>query len=77
MAQKRKPVTVEEIELFLDLVARLMAGAGRDAELYLPIWRALKRELYARQEVVSIFAEARARLERTSGRPAIAPSTST
>lgn len=70
MAQKRKPVTVEEIEAFLDLVARLMDKAGRDAELYLPIWRALERELHARQEAAAIFAAARARLKRSSDRMA-------
>lgn len=70
MAQKRKPVTVDELERFLDLVARLMEKAGRDAELLLPIWRALERELNARREAASIFAAARARLTRSSDRTA-------
>jgi hypothetical protein len=70
MAPKRKPVTVDEIESFLDLIARLMDKAGRDAELYLPIWRALERELHSRQEAASIFAAARARLTRSQDRTA-------
>lgn len=70
MAPKRKPVTADEIETFLDLVARLMDKAGREAEHYLPIWRALERELDARKEAASIFAAARARLTRSPGRTA-------
>lgn len=68
MTQKRKPVTVDEIEDALDLIARLMDKAGRDAELYLPIWRALERELNARREAAAIFAAARARLTRSQDR---------
>ena len=70
MAQKRKPVTVDELESFLDLVARLMDGAGQDAKHFLPIWRAVERELRERQEADAIFAAARDRLKRSSDRTA-------
>ena len=62
------PVTVAEIERHLDLVARLMDGAGKDAELYLPIWRRCQRELAARKDVETQLAEARQRLRRSSDR---------
>lgn len=68
MPQKRKPVTVEELEDFLDLVAWLMDKAGKNADRLLPIWRALERELNARREAAAIFAAARARLTRSTDR---------
>lgn len=68
---KRKPVTLDEIESFLDLVARLMEKFPRQAELMLPIWRALERERDKRVETNAILAAAKARLirslDRTSG----------
>jgi hypothetical protein len=73
---KRKPVTLDEIESGLDLVARLMHKAGREAELYLPIWRALARERDKRVEADAILAAARERLTRSSGRTAAQPSLS-
>lgn len=66
--KKRKPVTSEELESFLDLVARLMKKAGKDAELLLPIWRALERELNNRREADTILAAAQARLTRSMDR---------
>lgn len=58
------PVTAERIETYLDLVARLMDRAGRDAELYLPIWRRLNLELGQRREADALLAAARSRLTR-------------
>lgn len=71
--KKRKPVTAEELEGFLDLIARMMNRAGKDAELLLPIWRAIERELNKRREADTILAAAQARLTRSMGRTA-APS---
>ncbi|RWC22881.1 MAG: hypothetical protein EOS27_33135 [Mesorhizobium sp.] len=62
---KRKPVTLDEIESFLDLVARLMEKFPRQAELMTPIWRALERERDKRVETNVILAAARARLTRS------------
>lgn len=59
------PVTVADIERYLDTVARLMDKAGRKADLYLPIWRRLQLELKKRQEADELLAEARARLTRS------------
>lgn len=64
------PITAERIETYLDLVARLMNKAGRDAELYLPIWRRLELELAKRREADALLAAARARLAaRDRGKP--------
>lgn len=67
-SKKRKPVTAEEIERWFDILARLMHKAGKDAELLLPIWRALDRELNARREADTILAAAHARLTRSMDR---------
>lgn len=67
---KRKPVTLDEIESFLDLVAERMVKLGPRAELYLPIWRALERERDKRIETTTILAAARARLTRSQDRTA-------
>ncbi|KQU77747.1 hypothetical protein ASD12_18275 [Mesorhizobium sp. Root102] len=67
---KRKPVTLDEIEAGLDLVARRMEKLGTRAELYLPIWRALEREREKRVEASTILAAARARLTRSQDRTA-------
>jgi len=41
----RKPITLDEMELFFDFVARRMQKLSPDlARLYFPIWRALVRE---------------------------------
>lgn len=64
----RKPlvVTAARIEVYLDKLAQIMEAAGDEAELCLPIWRALERELAKRQEAEAILASARARLRRSS-----------
>lgn len=64
------PVTVEDIERYLDTVARLMDKAGRKADLYLPIWRRLQLELKKRQDADALLAEARARLTRSKDQTA-------
>lgn len=64
------PLTVEEIEDHLDFVAGRMQKAGRDAELFLPIWRRLELELAKRREADALLAAARARLTRSTDRSA-------
>jgi hypothetical protein len=59
------PITAADIERNLDTVARLMGKAGKNADLYLPIWRRLQLELKKRQEADAILAEARSRLTRS------------
>ena len=71
MANPRpKPVTEEELESFLDLTARLMDRAGRNAELYLPCWRAIERKLNEMRDSATILAAARERLTRSNDRTA-------
>ena len=62
------PVTVAEIERHLDLVASLMDQAGRDAHLFLPIWRRLKLELAKQKEIDAIYAEVKERAARRKKR---------
>ncbi|WP_421912767.1 hypothetical protein [Mesorhizobium sp.] len=64
------PLTVEEIEGHLDLLAELMQLAGRKADLYLPLWRRSQLELKKRKETDAILAEARARLTRSKDQTA-------
>lgn len=66
--RKRKPVTLDEIEAGLDLVARRMEKLGPRAELYLPIWRALTRERDMRIEADAILSAARERLRQSRDR---------
>jgi hypothetical protein len=58
------PITAVRIETYLDLVARLMDKAGKDAELCLPVWRRLTLELAKRRETDALLAAARDRLAR-------------
>jgi hypothetical protein len=69
-AQKKIVVTAARIEKWLDMVAELMDRAGSKAELYLPVWRALERELAKRQEAEASIAAARARLTRSRNQTA-------
>lgn len=68
--RKLPPLTVEELERHLDLLARLMEAAGKNAEGYLPIWRRVERELLQRSEAETILAAARSRLTRSTDRTA-------
>jgi len=66
---KRKPTTLQDIEDGLDLVARRMAAVGpKQAELYLPIWRALTREQAQRVEAKSLLAAAAERFKQSKDR---------
>lgn len=67
---RRKPVTAEEIETFLDFVAGLMDRNARRAKLLLPIWQALERERANLQEADACLAAARERLTRSRDRTA-------
>lgn len=51
-------ITAERIETYLDFVAELMAAAGKDAELYLPVWRRLQLERDRRREADALLAAA-------------------
>ena len=62
------PVTVAEIERHLDFVAWLMDQRPAHAELLLPIWRRLQREMASRKDVETQLAEARQRLTRSQDR---------
>jgi hypothetical protein len=62
---KLPPVTIEEIERHLDLVAELMVKAGKKADLLLPIWRRLERERDTRKETEAAIAAARDRVRRS------------
>ena len=68
--RKLPPITSERIEIYLDLLARLMNAAGKDAELYLPVWRRTELELQKQREAEAIMAAARARLTRSMDRTA-------
>lgn len=72
--RKLPPLTSGEIERHLDLVAWLMDKAGSRANLYLPIWRRLERELSKQKEAEAILAAARERLTRSLGQTAAQPS---
>lgn len=66
--QKIKPATVEELEAHLDMVAGFMHKAKGNAHLYLPIWRALQRELNKLQQSDSLLEQARKRYLRSEQR---------
>jgi hypothetical protein len=68
--RKLPPVTVEEIERHLDLVAMLMEKAGKKAHLLLPIWQRLETELQKQKDAEAMIAAARARLTRSRDRTA-------
>ncbi|KQZ81908.1 hypothetical protein ASD64_09140 [Mesorhizobium sp. Root157] len=68
--RKLPPVTVDEIERHLDLVAMLMDKAGRKAHLFLPIWQWLEEELQKQKDADAMMAAARARLIRSQDRTA-------
>lgn len=67
---KLPPVTAERIEFYLDIVAEQMEKVGKEAELYLPIWHRLERELEKQREKEAALAAARARLTRSRDRTA-------
>ncbi|QKC83230.1 hypothetical protein [Mesorhizobium sp. NZP2077] len=67
---KRKPVTLDEIEAGLDLIARLMEKFPREAELLTPHWRALVFQRDKRIEAATILAAAKERLTRSPDRTA-------
>ena len=61
---RQKPVTLKEIESWLDFLAEHMEWVGpQKALLYLPIWRALIRERDARIEAETILSDVKARLQ--------------
>lgn len=62
------PITSERIEQYLDFLAEVMARAGRNAELFLPIWKRLELELEKRREVEAMLAAAAARVTRSMDR---------
>lgn len=64
------PLTLEELDRHLDLVARLMQEMGRDARLLLPIWRRVKSEREKFLAGQAEIAEAIARLTRSPDRTA-------
>ena len=64
------PITAARIEQYLDFTAELMARAGKDAELYLPVWRMLERHLAKRREAEAMLAAAAARLTRSQDQTA-------
>lgn len=59
------PVTIEELDSYLDFCAGLMARASRaDADLCLPVYRRLKAERDARAKADTLIADALARAAR-------------
>lgn len=72
--RKLPPLTSGEIERHLDLVAWLMDKAGAKANLYLPIWRRLEKELSRQKDAETILAAARDRLIRSQGQTSARPS---
>lgn len=59
------PITAERIEQYLDFLAGVMAKAGKNAELFLPIWKRLELELEKRREVEAMLSAARKRVENS------------
>lgn len=67
-AKPYRPPDAAEIESFLDYIAGLMARRQPHLRyLYLPIWRALERELAKAKAAEAIYAAARDRLTRSTG----------
>jgi len=64
------PVTVADLERWLDMTARYMVKAGKRADLYLPIWQMLEEELEKLRVAEAALAAARARLTRSPDRTA-------
>ena len=69
-AIKLARVTAADVERFLDKTAELMARAGNDAHLLVPLWKRLERELERLRDEEAVIAAARARLTRSTDRTA-------
>lgn len=65
---RKKPMTAARVERCLDILAGIMAGAGQNAHLGVPLWKRLERELERLRDEEAVIAAARARLTRSTGR---------
>ncbi len=64
------PITAKRIEDYIDFLAEVMhrTRPRRDAELFLPIWRRLHRELAIHREKEQLLADAEERYRRNQER---------
>lgn len=68
--RKPKKITAERVELYLDKLAEIMANAGADAHLGVPLWKRLESELARLREEEAVVAAAKERLRRSAAREA-------
>lgn len=67
---RKKPMTAARVEHAIDTLASVMASAGSDATLLIPIWKRLQTELERLKDEEAIIAEARERLRQSKDRMA-------
>lgn len=67
---RKKPMTAARVERAIDTLASVMASAGSDATLLIPIWKRLQTELERLKDEEAIIAEARERLRQSKDRMA-------
>ncbi|HEV2502369.1 MAG TPA: hypothetical protein VGV39_04805 [Mesorhizobium sp.] len=75
MSKSGKPITAQRIEDAMDLLAECLVNLGtKEAEIYLPIYQRLERELAAYRQLedtkLAVFERARRLQDRTSARSA-------
>lgn len=60
----KNEITLEKLEAHLDMLARIMDRDSQNARNYVPIWRALEREIAALRDIDRIMRLARASVKR-------------
>jgi len=65
------PVTIEQLEKCLDILADAISKAGREGDLYFPIWERIEKEIELRRQKQDLHAAVRERLRRSKGQTAV------
>lgn len=67
---RKKPMTAARVERAIDTLASVMATAGPDAPLLIPIWKRLQTELERLKDEEAILSAARARVTQSQDQTA-------
>ncbi|EKF44018.1 hypothetical protein NA8A_04380 [Nitratireductor indicus C115] len=62
---RKKPITAARVERAIDTLAGVMATAGPDAPLLIPLWKRLQSELERLKEEEAILAAAMERVKQS------------